>query len=228
MSAAPAVRVRDLRFRYRDGEFALRVPDLAIEDGARVAFIGPSGSGKTTLLHLLAGIRVPDGGDVVVDGTPVTGLGDAARRAFRITRLGLVFQQFELLASLSVLDNILLPYRLSPALTLDRAVRERAADLARRVGIEAALRRRAGRLSAGEKQRVALCRAVLPGPRVILADEPTGSLDPANTRRVLDLLFACADEERATLVVVTHDHGLLDRFDRVIDVAHLQAEGAPA
>ena len=211
------VEVEQLEFRYREGQFALRIAELSVARGSTVAVIGPSGSGKTTLLHLIAGIAAPQAGRVVVVDTDLSALSDAERRAFRIGHLGLGFQEFELREYLSVFDNSLLPYRSSGALTLDRAVRGRARALAQRVGIGDKLRRCANRLSHGEKQRVAVCRALLTEPELLLADEPTGNLDPSNKGRVLDILFEYARETGATLVTVTHDMDLVDRFDRVID-----------
>jgi putative ABC transport system ATP-binding protein len=215
------IRVTDLEFRYPQGPFQLRVPRLDVERGETVAFVGPSGSGKTTLLNLVAGIVTPERGEIESGGTNVTSLGDQRRREFRARNVGLVFQEFELLDYLSVLDNILLPYRISSALTLDAVVRDRAVSLARRVGLEDKLRRYPGKLSQGERQRVAVCRAVLPGPPLILADEPTGNLDPVNAGLVLDLLLELAAESNATLLTVTHDHGLLPRFQRIIDIKQL-------
>ena len=211
------IRVSDLVFDYDDGEFVLRIPHLEIAAGGSTAFIGPSGSGKTTLLNLIAGILMPRSGRVETDGVEVTGLRDDARRAFRVARIGLVFQEFELLEYINVLDNILLPYRINPALTLDRAVRERAKDLAGRVGIADQLSRQPSRLSQGERQRVAICRAVLTRPRLLLADEPTGNLDPVNTARVLDIILEYVGESGATLVAVTHEHGILDRFQHTVN-----------
>ncbi len=215
------IEIRDLDFRYGEGDFALRVPELVVERGERVALIGPSGSGKTTLLHLIAGIALPRAGRIATDGVALPDLDDAARREFRIRRIGLVFQEFELLEYLSVLDNILLPCRISPALPLDAAARERAVALARGVGIGEKLDRMAERLSQGEKQRVAVCRALLVAPGLILADEPTGNLDPDNKERVLDILIERAQQSGATLITVTHDRDLLERFERVIDFREL-------
>jgi ABC-type lipoprotein export system ATPase subunit len=213
------IRVEGLVFRYRTGEFELRIPELDVPRASAVAVVGPSGSGKTTLLNLVAGIVLPESGRVRVEDVELSALGETARRDFRITRLGLVFQEFELLDYLSVLDNILLPYRITTALTLDHAVRERAVALAGQVGIGDKLRRSTRRPSQGERQRVAVCRALLPEPVCLLADEPTGNLDPANKDRVLGILFDQARERGITLLTVTHDHALLDRFERVLDVA---------
>ena len=211
------IRIRDLEFRYPDGEFVLRVPQLTVKRGAAVAITGASGCGKTTLLHLVAGIRAPLSGSVVVGDVELASLADSARRAMRVRSIGLVFQAFELLDHLNVLDNVLLPYRISPALTLDRAARDRAVELLCSVGVGDRLRRFADRLSHGERQRVAVCRALLPRPGLVLADEPTGNLDPANKEHVLDILFDHVKRNSTTLVVVTHDHELLPRFDSVID-----------
>ena len=212
------IAIEGLEFAYAKSPFRLRVPKLAVDAGVSVALIGPSGSGKTTLLQLIAGIAAPKAGRIRVGDADVTALSDAARRDFRIASIGLVFQEFELLEYLSVLDNILLPYRITRALRLDRDVRARAAALADSVGLGDKLRRPPDALSQGERQRVAVCRALLPQPPLLLADEPTGNLDPDNRDRVLDILFGYAKEHRATLVTVTHDHDLLPRYDRVVDV----------
>ncbi len=199
------------------------IPRLEIAEGERLAIIGPSGCGKTTLLKLLTGILVPESGSVVVGGEELSALADSERRRFRITRLGLVFQALGLVEYLNVLDNIVHCYRITRALRLDDAVRARAAELAAGLGLGDKLSRPAGALSAGERQRVAICRALLSEPDVLMADEATGNLDPLNKGRILDLLFERLERDRATLVAVTHDHELLDRFDRVVDLRELSA-----
>ena len=221
------IDVSDLEFRYGEGEFHLKIPRLEIERGSTVAVIGPSGTGKTTLLNLIAGIVTPLSGRIVTNDVDVTTLGDSERRDFRIRQIGLVFQEFELLAYLNVLDNILLPYRINASLRLGEPVRRRAAELAHLVGIEDKLTRHVNRLSQGERQRVAVCRALLPEPPLLLADEPTGNLDPANKGRVLDILFDYVTRNGTTLVTVTHDHDLLGRFGRVIEFkdVHTGADG---
>ncbi len=182
-----------------------------------MAVIGPSGSGKTTLLNLVAGILVPEQGTVHCAGSEVSAMSDAARRDFRISDIGFVFQDFELLDYLNVLDNVLHPYRITGALKLTIAVRERAGNLLREMGLGAKLTRSVERLSQGEKQRVAICRALLPSPRLVLADEATGNLDPRNKGHILDLLFDAVQDHGSTLLAVTHDHELLPRFDRTVD-----------
>ena len=217
-----AIEVRDLEFRYREGEFRLRLESLRVAPGETVAIIGPSGTGKTTLLNLMAGVITPDAGRVRVAGADVTGLGDTARRAHRIRNIGMIFQEFELISYLDVLDNVLLPYRIDPRLKLDSAVRQRAKALVTEVGLGDKLRRRVTRLSQGERQRVAIGRALITGASVLLADEPTGNLDPRNKQKILDLLFEQVKARQVTLVAVTHDHGLLDRFDRVVEFDGLE------
>jgi putative ABC transport system ATP-binding protein len=216
------IRIRELAFRYAGSDFELRVPRLDVDAGERVAIIGPSGSGKTTLLHLVAGIATPVSGSLHTGEVEISALADGARRDFRIRRLGLVFQEFELLEYLSVLDNILLPYRINPSMKLAPEVRERAESLARRVGIADKLGRLVTKLSQGERQRAAVCRALIAEPELLLADEPTGNLDPLNKERVLEILLDYAREHRATLLTVTHDHDLLSRFERVVDFSELQ------
>jgi ABC-type lipoprotein export system ATPase subunit len=227
--APPIAALRELRFAYPGGTFALAVEELRLARGERVALIGPSGSGKTTLAELIAGIRLPQAGSVQLCGVELTKLGEAERRALRIAKVGFVFQRFELFEYLSALDNILLPYHLNRALALDRATRERARELAAAVGVEHVLARTPARLSQGERQRVALCRALIAEPELVIADEPTGNLDPSSSARALDLLIEQVERRGATLLVITHDHGLLERFGRVIDLRALVADaGRPA
>ena len=220
------IRIRSLGFGYPGNAFRLDIPAFEVQQGEKLAVIGPSGSGKTTLLNLVSGIITPNAGDVQVADTAVSTLSDAGRRDFRIRNIGFVFQDFELLDYLNVLDNILHPYRITGALRLDRAVRARAAKLAGQMAIGDKLKRRTNDLSQGEKQRVAICRALLPRPRLLLADEATGNLDPRNKAHILDLLFDNVDSHGATLLAVTHDHELLPRFDRVVDFAEFQSGAA--
>jgi len=215
------ITVDQLAFRYPRSTFTLRVIKMAVAEGEKVALVGPSGSGKTTLLHLLAGILLPGAGTITVGEIQPARLNDAARRAFRIANLGLVFQDFQLLECLDVRENILLPFRINPALALTNEIRQRARQLMQETGLEHRSDHRPGRLSQGEKQRVALCRALITRPRCLLADEPTGNLDPEAKNRVLDLLFDQCLRARTTLVMVTHDVSVLPRFDRVIQLAEV-------
>jgi ABC-type lipoprotein export system ATPase subunit len=216
------INIQRLEFYYQAEEFNLNIPQFKVSGGERIAVIGPSGSGKTTLLNLIAGIITPITGIITIDDIKVNELNDVGRRDFRVTKIGFVFQDFELLDYLNVLDNILHPYRITRALSLDKEVRARAKQLAEEMGIGDKLKRKANDLSQGEKQRAAICRALLPQPKLLLADEATGNLDPDNKIRILDLLFRAVKEHDATLLAVTHDHELLKRFDRVIDFKNFE------
>ena len=211
------IDLRDVTFDYPASTFALDRVDLQVPSGEQTALIGPSGCGKTTLLNLIAGVLLPRRGTLTVDSEVVNQLDEPSRRSFRLTRLGLIFQGFELLDYLSIEDNILLPLRLGADLSVTPALRERALSLADELGIADKLPRHPQALSQGERQRAAVCRALLLQPRLILADEPTGNLDPANKFLVLDLLLAYARDMGATVLTVTHDQALLDRFDKVLD-----------
>lgn len=217
------VEIRSMEFAYGDEGFHLSIPEMEIQSGERVAFVGPSGSGKTTLLRLLAGIVTPQAGTVSAGDIKISRIPDADRRTFRISNIGFVFQDFRLVDYLEVRENMLLPYRLNSTLILNENVENRLNKLAEALHLVDKLNSAVDELSQGEKQRTAIARALLPKPGLILADEPTGNLDPCNKRRILDLLFEQAKENDPTLMIVTHDHALLERFDRVIDFAQFHA-----
>ena len=211
------VHLQGITFSYRASTFRLQIPDFSLSAGQKMAVIGPSGSGKTTLLNLVAGILLPQKGSVVVDGIELTTSNDMARRDFRIRHIGFIFQDFGLLDYLDVQDNIVHPYRITRALTLTEDVRKRSHQLAEQMGISDKLNRYPSELSHGERQRVAICRALLPAPKIILADEATGNLDPKNKLHIMELLFTCVEQSGATLLAVTHDEELLPHFERITD-----------
>jgi putative ABC transport system ATP-binding protein len=216
------VRISGLHFRYPGARgFGMRIDALEVPAGECVAVVGPSGSGKTTLLSLVAGILLPDRGEIEIGDQAINRLGESARRRFRIDRIGQVFQAFELLDYLTVAENVVLPRLIDPAAGPLAEGRQRAAELLASVGLEDKADERPARLSHGERQRVAVCRAMLNRPGLILADEPTGNLDQANKQNVVDLLIRQAQDHGSTLLMVTHDRSLLAAFGRVVDFSEL-------
>jgi len=186
--------------------------DLHVDDGEFIAIEGPSGSGKSTLLGLLAGIELPDDGNVTVLGHDLARLSAAERARLRQRRVGMIFQAFGLLASLSAGENVALPLALAGQPEADR--RARAAAALEEVGLGGAIDARIDELSGGERQRVAVARALVIDPAIILADEPTGSLDEGQGSAVLDLLTKAVSQRGAALVLVTHDPGTAGRARR--------------
>ena len=212
-----AIALRDVRFAWPGGQFALSVPEWEVPSGALAVVHGPSGCGKSTLLGMLGGELVGQG-SVVVDGQALQELSDAARRAWRIRRVGLVFQDFPLVGHLDVEENVLLPLRLDPRLRVDREARERARALLADLDLAAFTRRRPAQLSQGERQRVAFARALITGPALVLADEPTAGLDPERRDRAMDLLERIRQEHGLTVVVVTHDPAVVARSAHQLDL----------
>ncbi len=185
---------------------------LTIRAGESVAITGPSGSGKSTLLGLLAGLDEPSRGRVRLDGVDLGSLDEDDRASLRAERLGFVFQSFQLLPMLTALENVMLPLEL----TGRGDARRRATEVLTRVGLAGRLRHTPLQLSGGEQQRVAIARAFAAGPSLLLADEPTGNLDPHTGERIIQLLFDLNREQGTTLVLVTHDRELADRCGRVL------------
>jgi putative ABC transport system ATP-binding protein len=188
------------------------------------ALIGPSGCGKTTFLQLLSGLKPLQTGEIQVDGEIIQQLSDHNKRLFRISKIGFIFQDFGLLDYLNVEDNILHPYRINHKLELSKTIRERAKNIAAQLGISDKLKRYPQQLSQGEKQRTAIARSLIIQPKLLLADEPTGNLDPENKRAILDLLLNYVKEHQACLIVATHDHQLLEHFDQIIDFRTMSLE----
>ena len=216
-----AIDLRRLRFRYGGGPWVLDIPELTLERGARAFLYGPSGSGKTTLLGVLAGVLAAEEGEVRVLGEDLASLSAARRDAFRAEHIGYVFQMFNLIPYLSVLDNIALPARMTAGrrARLDgTGVRETAAQLAGHLHIGDLLKKPVTELSVGQQQRVAACRALIGAPELIVADEPTSSLDFDRREAFLELLFRECERAGATLVFVSHDRTLEGMFSRTISL----------
>lgn len=206
---------------YPSSEFTLQVPRFVVSSGRLVGISGPSGSGKTTLLKLLAGLLVPDAGQVLTGGMNWKHVPEGERRQFRLKHLGFVFQDSGLLDFLSARENLILGWRLG----LSPELLESVHDVAEALGIEHLLDRRAGLLSTGERQRVAIGRAMIHRPQIILADEPTGNLDPANKRLAMGQLREACRKGGTTLLVVTHDLALLDELEHRVDMSTLLEKG---
>jgi len=215
-TAPPALEARGLHKRFALGSetvHALRGVDLVVHGGEFVAVMGPSGSGKSTLLHLLGLLDQPDEGTIALAGTATGGLDDDALTDLRRTKLGFVFQTFELVPNLTARENVLLPAEIAGE---GRAAGPRLDRLARQLGIADRLDHRPDQLSGGQRQRVALARALINDPVLVLADEPTGNLDSRTGREVLDLLRRGVDEHGWTVVVVTHDVRAAMTADRIV------------
>lgn len=223
-----AVYIDGLRFaRVADaGDFHLQVPTWRVASGAALGLIGPSGCGKTTLLHLLAGILVPASGRLLVAGHELHDCDDDRRRAFRREHVGMVFQEARLVPHLTVRDNIMILHHRQLVSRLPAAAIERCHELAERVGISHLLRRRGDQLSRGEAQRAALARALLHRPSVILADEPTASLDATSAQMVVELLDELRQEQGATLILASHDPRCLEACPLQCDLPNLAGDVA--
>ena len=213
----PMVAMRGLTKRYEEGDetrFVIRRADADIWRGEFVALAGPSGSGKTTLLNLISGIDTPTGGDVLIDSVPITGLSERERTLFRRKNIGFVFQFFNLIPTLNIMENLLLPLQLN-GYAADEA-RARVETMLEQVG----MRDRAGsypdRLSGGEQQRVAIARALVHDPPLILADEPTGNLDADTGMSVMSLLDRLVRGGGKTMVVVSHSDAVVSMATRVL------------
>ncbi|MBZ0113993.1 MAG: ABC transporter ATP-binding protein [Thermoanaerobaculia bacterium] len=192
----------------------LRGIDLSIQPGERIAIVGPSGSGKSTLLHILGGLDVPDEGEVTVGGQEVARLDGRALARFRNLQVGFVFQFHQLLPDFDALENVMLPGRIAGR-PFDW-IRQRAEELMAEVGLKQRQDHYPSELSGGERQRVALCRALLLEPPLLLADEPTGNLDPETGDHVFELLRSMASRHGTTMVLVTHNPEIADRCGRVL------------
>jgi len=186
--------------------------DLAVEAGESVSLVGPSGSGKSTLLMAMAGLERPHSGQVTVAGTDITRLGEDALARLRGRTIGIVFQSFHLIPNMTALENVAVPLELAG---VEDAFDRAEAEL-RAIGLDDRLTHYPAELSGGEQQRVAIARALVPGPSILLADEPTGNLDAANGELIADLLFEAQARRGTTLLLVTHDLAIAERSSRIV------------
>lgn len=200
-------------FTLPDGQRlrVLDIPQLTIQAGEQVVLIGESGGGKTTLLHCIAGIEAPDAGKVSIDGIDITRLSESGRDRVRASKLGYVFQTFNLLAGFTALENV----RLGMTFGSGKHDLPRAVELLQKVGLGDRLHHRPSALSVGQQQRVAVARALANRPRLLLADEPTANIDPGNQQRIIDLLRECCRDENIAMLLVTHSMSVAEQFQRV-------------
>ncbi|WP_435205833.1 ABC transporter ATP-binding protein [Micromonospora sp. bgisy143] len=209
------IEARDVTFAFGQTP-ALRGASVAVDAGEIVAVMGPSGSGKSTLLHCLAGILVPDAGEILFDGARVDTLAETARSSLRRDRFGFVFQFGQLVPELTAVENVALPLLLSGVRRTPALARARAWFA--RLGLDGLQERRSGELSGGQAQRVALARGLVAEPRVLFADEPTGALDSLTGEHVMDLLVDAARQQGTTVVLVTHEPRIAAYADREVMV----------
>jgi predicted ABC-type transport system involved in lysophospholipase L1 biosynthesis ATPase subunit len=195
----------------------LRGADLAVKPGEKVAIVGMSGAGKSTLLHILGALDSPDKGSIMIDGEDLSQLSNKKKAAIRAQKIGFVFQSYNLLHEMDVVENVMLPAMASSdAAVTGRKYRARATELLQKAGVGERLSHRPLELSGGEQQRVAIARALMNEPILILADEPTGNLDDVTGKQVLDMLFSLSEESDASLVVVTHNEAVAEACDRKV------------
>lgn len=219
------LETRDLRKSFGEGDTAveaLRGVNLGVQAGEMLAIMGRSGSGKSTLLTLLGGVDVPTSGKVLLEGTDLATLDDDGRTLIRRRRIGFVFQAFNLLPILTAEENIALPLELDGV--PPQVARERASKVLRLVGLESRRDHLPGKMSGGEQQRVAIARALVIEPAILLADEPTGNLDSANSKRITHALRELVDQHGQTIILVTHDAAVAEQADRVIYLLDGQIE----
>lgn len=222
------IRCEQLQFRYKGDAFSLQVDEFASNDGETIALVGPSGCGKTTFLNLVAGILLPDSGRILVSGEDLSALPLSGRHRFRREAIGWIPQNFELLDYLTLRENLMVPLWIGKSSQQSRSEAARRAEaLAERAGISNLLEKRPPHVSQGERQRAALCRGLIQSPRLILADEPTGNLDPENQEKIVSLLLEEARRIEASVIMITHEPSLQPRFDRVVDLVKLRRGGEP-
>jgi putative ABC transport system ATP-binding protein len=230
VAQATAIELAGLRFGYGRGPLVLDVEHFEMAVGERVFLYGPSGSGKTTLLGIVAGVMRADEGRVRLLGTDLSALSGAKRDAFRALHIGYIFQMFNLIPYLSVVENITLPVRLQPArrARLNGEAPESAAQrLIERLDLRAHASKKVTELSVGQQQRVAAARALIGAPEIVIADEPTSSLDANRREDFLRLLFATTQEAGSTLLFVSHDERLAETFDRSVSLLDINRAAAP-
>lgn len=212
------LQIRDLHFQYPASDFKIEISDIKITQGSKIAISGKSGSGKTTLIHLISGILKPQSGEILFYDKSITDMNDKEIRKHRISNIGFIFQEFELLEYLNVMDNLILPYKINKSLVLDTEIKDKAKEIANRIGIGNKLDQHPKQLSGGERQRLAIARALITSPPLIIADEPTGNLDEKTSNIVMDEITDQVSYTNSTLIMISHNNELISSFDEIIDI----------
>ena len=212
------LQISDLHFQYPASDFKIEVSDIKITQGSKIAISGKSGSGKTTLIHLISGILKPQSGEILFFDESITDMNDNDIRKHRISNIGFIFQEFELLDYLNVMDNLILPYKINKSLSLDEEIKNKAKEIANRIGIGNKLDQHPKQLSGGERQRLAIARALITSPPLIIADEPTGNLDNKTSNIVMDEITDQVSYTNSTLIMISHNNELISSFDEIIDI----------
>lgn len=212
------LQISDLHFQYPASDFKIEVSDIKITQGSKIAISGKSGSGKTTLIHLISGILKPQSGEILFFDKSITDMNDKEIRKHRISNIGFIFQEFELLDYLNVMDNLILPYKINKSLSLDEEIKNKAKEIANRIGIGNKLDQHPKQLSGGERQRLAIARALITSPPLIIADEPTGNLDDKTSNIVMDEITDQVSYTNSTLIMISHNNELISSFDEIIDI----------
>lgn len=214
------LRLEDLRRSFHQGERAIKVLDGAFAEiypGQAVALVGPSGAGKSTLLHIAGLLETPDSGRVIINGRDCAGLSDAGRTRIRRTEMGFIYQFHQLLPEFSAIENVVLPQMIAGRSKKEAKIR--AKELLSAMGLAERLKHRPAQLSGGEQQRTAICRALANAPRLLLADEPTGNLDPKTSERVFQSLITLIHQTGVSALIATHNLELASRMDRCLRLA---------
>ena len=212
------LQISDLHFQYPASDFKIEISNIKITQGSKIAISGKSGSGKTTLIHLISGILKPQSGEILFFDKSITDMNDKEIRKHRISNIGFIFQEFELLDYLNVMDNLVLPYKINKSLSLDEEIKDKAKEIANRIGIGNKLDQHPKQLSGGERQRLAIARALITSPPLIIADEPTGNLDNKTSNIVMDEITDQVSYTNSTLIMISHNNELISSFDEIIDI----------
>lgn len=220
----PLLKISELKKSYKspDGQISqvINIPSFELAEAAETALIGRSGTGKSTFLNIICGILKPDAGEVHIKGTSITSLKESAKDRFRARHIGYIFQTFNLLQNFTALENVMIGMRFA-----GKADRQKAVEILSKVGLADRLDYKPSQLSTGQQQRVAVARALVNRPELVIADEPTGNLDPEHAETAMELIRELCRERKSGLLVVSHDKELISTFERVDDLSEVNKTG---